>query len=80
MIVVVPSDIPLYIPDDEPIVAIPVLELLQAPAPAASLNVVFCPMQPAVLPDILAGNALTVTIPLAEFTGDPIGIQPTVLL
>ena len=80
MIVVVPNAIPLYTPDAEPMVAIPVLLLLQRPTPDASLMVVFCPMQPIVAPDMPAGNGLTVTIPPAEFTGEPIGIHPTVLL
>ena len=56
----VPEDNPVTTPVEKPIVAIPVLPLVQVPPPA-SLKVVVNPAQTAAVPVIDAGNGLTVT-------------------
>lgn len=65
----VPGDAPVTVPDAEPMVAIAVLLLLQAPAP--SRNTVVAPTHTLVMPLIAAGKGLTVTVvPIAH--PDPI--------
>ena len=65
MIVVVPELTPVTTPVVDPTVATDVLLLDQVPVPDASTNVVEVPAQSAVVPDIDAGNALTVTTAVA---------------
>ena len=62
VIVVVPAVTPVTIPVDEPIVAIPVLLLLQVPPVVALLIVTVPPIHTALPPVIAAGNGLTVTV------------------
>ena len=64
MIVGFPVATPLIIPFPEPIVAMPVLLLLQVPPVVRSLRVVVCPVHTTGVPVIPAGNGLTVTIPV----------------
>ena len=71
MICDVPADTPVTIPV-EPIVATAVLPLAQAPPVDASLNEVVAPWHTAAVPDIAAGNPLTVTIVVAR---QPVGSE-----
>jgi hypothetical protein len=54
----VPDDIPETMPEEEPIVATPMLELLHVPPPLL-LKVVVKPSQTDVVPVIAAGNEFT---------------------
>ncbi len=60
--VVVPAATPVAVPDVEPIVAIPVLELLHTPPEVASVSVVVLPTVTLSVPDIAAGFGLTVMV------------------
>lgn len=60
----VPPDTPVNTPVAEPIVATPVVPLIQVPPEVASLSVIVDPSHTAVLPVIVAGNGLTVTVVL----------------
>ena len=62
MIVAVPAIIPVTIPVLDPIVAIPVRELVHAPPASPSVSVVVLPAHTAVAPVMLDPNVLTVTI------------------
>ena len=64
MIVLVPTDTGETVPVPEPIVAIPVLLLLQVPPPP-SLNVVVDPRHTVVVPLMADGSAFTVTTVVA---------------
>jgi len=59
--VATPPEIPLAIPDAEPIVAMPVLPLLQEPPPA-SVRVEENPAHTTAVPDMGDGDALTVNV------------------
>jgi len=61
VIVVVPAATPVRIPEDSPIVATPVLLLVQVPPAAASVRVVVPPMHSGAIPKI-GGAMFTVTI------------------
>ena len=61
-IVVVPAETPVTIPVPDPILATPVLVLVQIPPPVASLSRIVCPTQVVELPVIAAGAALTVKV------------------
>ena len=54
MILTPPADTPCTIPDDEPTVAVAILELLQAPPAVASVKVIFAPTHTEVGPVIVA--------------------------
>src|SRR4051812_14967849 len=57
----VPPATPVAIPDDDPMVATPVLLLVHTPPPA-SVSVVEVPIQACAVPDIAEGNGLTVNV------------------
>jgi hypothetical protein len=59
--VAVPADTPVTIPVVDPIVATPVLLLLQVPPPITSVSEMLAPMQKADGPAIAAGVEFTVT-------------------
>ena len=61
----VPEDTPVTIPVEEPIVAMPVLPLVQVPLAVASLKVVVNPAQTTAVPVIDDGNGFTVTTTVA---------------
>jgi len=61
VIIVVPAVPPVTIPVVDPIVATIVLLLLQVPVAVASVNVVVSPEHTDNVPEMLAGDALTVT-------------------
>ena len=61
----IPTMPPVAIPEDEPIVAIAVLLLLQAPPVGASLNVIVDPEHTLFGPKIFPGNGLTVIVVVA---------------
>ena len=56
MIVTVPGEMPVTIPEDEPTVAIVVLLLYQLPPVTVSDNEVVLPTQTVVIPDIGSGT------------------------
>ena len=58
---VVPVENVDTIPDEEPMLATPVLLLTHAPPPTVLLSVLLNPLHTDKLPDILAGEGLTVT-------------------
>ena len=64
VIIEVPADTPVTIPDDEPTVALP-LPALHAPLPVLSLSVVPEPAHTIALPVIIDGSGLTVTTAVA---------------
>jgi hypothetical protein len=61
----VPDDSPETKPEVEPTVATPVDPELQMPPLVASLNIVSYPAQTEGIPDMSAGNALTVIVVVA---------------
>jgi hypothetical protein len=62
MMVAVPTDIPLTTPEEEPIVAMPVLPLLhEPPLPAVTPRVLVPPIQTCAVPVIVPGVVFTVT-------------------
>jgi hypothetical protein len=61
----VPAEMPVVIPDIEPMLATAVLLLLQLPPALASDNAVAWPMHTPVAPVITDGSGLTVTIEVA---------------
>ena len=65
MIVAVPVNIPVTMPEVEPIVATAGLLLVQVPPNTASLNTVVCPTHTPVLPMIGVGTGVTVIVLVA---------------
>ena len=59
--VAVPAEIPDTIPDDEPIMARDVLELLQVPPPEASVSRLVALTQTTLLPEIGETRLMTLT-------------------
>lgn len=75
----VPAATPVTIPEDEPIVATPVLELIQVPELVALLKVVVLPIQTEAVPVMAAGCGLTVTVVVAGAAdGHPLRYAVTV--
>ena len=60
--VVVPANTPVTTPVPATTVAIVVPPLLQVPPVVASLRVVVAPLQTWVVPEMVTGNGLTVTV------------------
>jgi hypothetical protein len=65
MIVSSPAVMPVTTCVSDPIVAIPVLVLLQVPPPVPSTRLIVEPTQTLLLPVIAPGNGLTVTVVVA---------------
>lgn len=65
MITAVPTEMPVTIPDDEPIIAF-VLLLLQVPPEEGLLSVVVCPIQTYEVPLIVPGIGYTVALTIAR--------------
>jgi len=66
VIVALPADIPVTVPEIGPIVATPALLLAHVPPDDVLLNVVVAPTQTDAVPVIAAGKALTVAVVLEE--------------
>ena len=66
--VVVPAPTPVRVTGEplSPIVAADVFELDQVPPAVRSLNVVVAPTHTVLLPEIMFGNAFTVTVVVAK--------------
>ena len=62
MILTVPGATPVTIPVEEPTVATDILLLLHVPPERASLSVILVPAITVLLPEMVAGAALTVNI------------------
>lgn len=62
VMIAVPPDIPVTIPEEDPTVAIEVLLLLHVPVPGPSVRLVVKPTQRTGAPVIADGNGLTVTV------------------